>query len=145
MEEVIRLVRDSGGHFTRGKDHNIERYFPFLRALPPAFLFPTLRSSRLLCTYCLQGSEGRVVGMGYLRSGGLVVPSPLPVLNSVGLEGQHHPGSWSGRWTCAQLFIPLSVSLVLILTPTLLSSGILEGVTGFRFGVGKARGLTSTS
>lgn len=133
MEEVIRLVRDSGGHFTRGKDHNIERHFPFLRALPPAFLFPTLRSNRLLCTYCLKGSEGRVVGMG---------PSPLPVLISVGLEGQHHPGSWSGRWTCAQLFIPLSVSLVLILTPTLLSSGILEGVTGFRFGVGKARGLT---
>lgn len=86
--------------------------------------------------------------MGGCRNGGglpLVrrsYPPPLSVPHFVGLEGQPHPGIWSGRWTYAQLLIPFYVSLVLTLTCTVLSFGMLEGITGFRYGVGKARGLT---
>lgn len=93
------------------------------------------------CTEQIKRWGGRERGCATSGKEARFFSSPLSLPNSVGLAGHSYLGTWSVRSTYTQLLIPFYMSLVLILTLTFLPSGMLDGVTGFKFGFGKASGL----
>lgn len=77
-----------------------DTHFHFLQALMPAFSFPTPGAAGCFAHILFMWEANQEVRWG--NGCGLPLSNAPPLLcvpNSMGLAGQPHPATWSGKWT----------------------------------------------